>query len=259
MFETQLSDSEQLYTERATLLIKKYGWTLLSIDELVQRTMRRRQTDFQGTLDQTLICAYMISLYDACSGREGFGRREDGYTELFRMVYSYAMLKRFEPAEEIAQATIERVLKHFDDCRKPGAFWEFVRLQMNNALRSLRRWTKYPADSLDQPSMNDEGQNRYDVLEDTQSIAPATVVIQHETKERISACLNAYLREHPRSHNQLAALWLKYITGLDDNAISRTLETTVSHVHTLRSRAIKRLRDDPRWQAVATDLGIAYE
>lgn len=78
-------------------------------------------------------------------------------------------------------------------------------------------------------------------------------------RQRFKEIIKEFLRAHPRAAQQIAALQLKYIDGLDDTAISHRLGVSVNSVYVLRSRAIKRLQSDPYWQALAIELGIASD
>jgi DNA-directed RNA polymerase specialized sigma24 family protein len=82
------------------------------------------------------------------------------------------------------------------------------------------------------------------------------MVIADELRQRFKALVAAFLQAHPRAEQQIAALQLKYIEGLDDTTISQRLGVSVSSVYVLRSRAIKRLQADRHWRALAAELGI---
>jgi hypothetical protein len=49
---------------------------------------------------------------------------------------------------------------------------------------------------------------------------------------------------------------MRHIEGLDDEVIGRRLGTSGAAVQVMRSRAARRLRDDPDWQLLAYDLGV---
>jgi len=86
----------------------------------------------------------------------------------------------------------------------------------------------------------------------------ADAALQHDMRQRLVACTEHFVREHPRAVCQLAALWLKYIDGLDDRAIAKRLGKTVAAVQVLRSRGLARLRSEVLWQQLADELGLQF-
>ena len=85
---------------------------------------------------------------------------------------------------------------------------------------------------------------------------PSELATNGEVRVRVAQIMAAFIRKHPRAVTQLDAVWLKYIEGLDDGAISERLSKPVKRVHELRSLGLKKLRADPQWRALASDFGI---
>ena len=87
----------------------------------------------------------------------------------------------------------------------------------------------------------------------------ATQMIAAELRARFEHLSTEFLRKHPRAGQQIAALRLKYIDGLDDAAISQLLGKSIGSIYTLRARAVEKLRAEPEWRALAADFGILPE
>src|SRR5690606_18340267 len=82
-------------------------------------------------------------------------------------------------------------------------------------------------------------------------------VLDAERRSRFELLAAAFLQKHPRAARQLATLRKKYIDEMDDGAIARELGVPVSSVYVLRSRAIRKLRAEPEWRALAAEFEIA--
>jgi RNA polymerase sigma factor (sigma-70 family) len=235
-------------------LLAKHGWQLLDRREFVRRAVSFMQ---DGTIIDPRYAAfgaYNQALYDACSGAEGIVQWELAYTELFRLLYDHA--RRYYPdvCEDATQIAIEHVCERFDRCREPKAFFIFATQQMMNAARSLRRQEQRQPMSIE-ISIGEDGDTISQLLVDPQS-GPVQQLLADELQDEIQQFLAGYAQEHPRARKQIAALVLKYLDGLSDEAIGQQLGIPVKHVHVLRSRAVKRLREDARWRKLAVSLGI---
>jgi len=62
--------------------------------------------------------------------------------------------------------------------------------------------------------------------------------------------------DHPRALQQIAILRMTWLDDLDDPAISRRLGVSLSSVYAARSRLIKTIQSEPKWQARARQLGL---
>lgn len=252
-------DQSTNYTDEQTLLQKvqtmlnRYGWQLLTVTSLYQRTQHHIKAYADYTLDQAIKATYMGYLYECCVGTHGINQRERGYEELHRLLYQHAVRRQYAPCDEVCQQTLVMIFEKIEHCRNPFAFWEFANSYLLNAFHELHRKT-YREQSLE--ALNDDGATFYGVRIQDDSNIPINIVLDHERKAIIIGYMQEFLARHPRAHKQIAALWLKFVTGLDDRMISQLLETSVDHVYTLRNRAIKRLRRDPLGQTIAQYFGI---
>jgi DNA-directed RNA polymerase specialized sigma24 family protein len=96
-------------------------------------------------------------------------------------------------------------------------------------------------------------------ISDNTLVDLAEPVITDELRQRFEQLTVEFLRKHPRAAQQLSALRLKYIDGLDDVAIGQRLGRSIGSVYVLRSRAAEKLRAEPEWRALAAEFGILPE
>jgi RNA polymerase sigma factor (sigma-70 family) len=237
-------------------LLARYSWRLLDREEFVRRAAGYLRAGTVPDAQRAAMHAYCWALHAACAGAEGSERRELAYAELFRYLYDSARRRYPLIAAEVAQDAIERVYLAFDRCRQPGAFLAFALQQLMDAARATDRVRARQATSLSTPVGADGGETLGDLLPDTRQPEPTAVVLAEERRARLDGLYAAFLRRHPRAADQLAALWLKHVEGLDDETIARLLGKSVSNVHVLRSRALATLRTEPEWHAFAQEYGI---
>ena len=237
------------------LVLARHGWQLLDYDTFVQRTLEYVSVD--GVIDSQrgVIHIYCQALYAACSGAEGNERQNQGYTELFRYLYDSARRRYPQDCTEIAQLALERVFLAFDRCHEPGTFLAFAFQHLRDAARTVQRQEQQRPQSLEAPIGNGKEPLSAYVPDQRQSELGATA-ISEELYDRFKQVVATFLQAHPRSARQIAALQLKYMDGLEDTAISQQLGVPINSVYVLRSRAIKRLQNDPEWRALAVELGI---
>lgn len=249
-------DSDQQPCQEAVdLLLARHEWQLLTPVEFAQRTYAHVRAGITADPQRAAIYTYCEALHDACSGREGAARRERAYTELYRWLYDLARQRYADDAEELAQQALVRTFTAFEQCRQPGAFLAFALQHLRDAARSQRRRCGREAVSLD-ASDDEPTPHRAAPVPEVSLPDPYESATNGEVRLRIAQVMATFIRKHPRAAAQLDAVWLKYIEGLDDGAISERLSKPVKRVHELRSLGLKKLRGDPQWRALASDFGI---
>jgi RNA polymerase sigma factor (sigma-70 family) len=241
--------------EAVDRIIALRDWRLLDRDEFAQRVFEV----MNGEADPTRLAMHVYSqaLHAACSGAEGKQRQELGYTELFRMLYDSARRRYPDIYDEVAQQALNHVYTSFERCRQAGAFIAFALQYLRDSARAIRRQERSSA-RLPRRA----GAPREDLpatLPDPAASDPAAQAIADELRAQFERLTAEFLRKHPRAARQIAALRLKYIDGLDEVAISRSLNTPTRVVYVLRARAIEKLRAEPAWRALAAEFGIALE
>ncbi len=248
------SDSTALERESAAAvdrLLQRHDWRLVGRDEFVRRTVEHTRSGAATDPQRAAVGVYCLALYHACSGGEGPARKELAYTELHRYLFDAARQRYPEIAEDVTQSALERTVAAFGRCRQPVAFLAFAFQHLLDAARALRRQERHAPRSLE-PEDDD---NPSPQLADEQADLGA-YVLNDERRTALKRSAEAFLTEHPRASQQLAALWLKHIDGLDDRSIGDRLGVTIDHVYVLRSRVARKLRSDPRWRSLAVEFGI---
>lgn len=237
--------------------LERYAWALIERDELlaIVRAEYARRGEGAAAARSAVLWAYSTILYHACSGGEGRQRQEQGYTELYGFLARAAARRYGRVAAEATQHAVERVYLAFASCRHPEAFLAFVLQKLRDAARAELRQLAHsveqlPVDLADTAEASAAA--RRDDLRD-----PADALDGAELRQRMACCAQSFVERHPRAVQQLAALWLKYIDGLDDRTIAARLGRTPAAVQVLRSRALRRLRDEPGWQLIAQEFGLA--
>jgi DNA-directed RNA polymerase specialized sigma24 family protein len=245
--------------EAADRLLARYGWCLLGREELTRRAEVHLSAGVAADARRAAIHAYCLALYDACSGRGGRERQERGYAELHRYLYDSARARYPDVCDDATQRALEHIFASFDRCRQPGAFLAFALQHLLDAARAVRRQEAWRGPSLSLPAVEDGDQELGNLLPDPRQPDPVAAALDDERRARLARHAADYLRAHPRARDQLAALWLKYIEGLDDEAIGRRLGKTVNNVYILRSRAVARLQSEPGWREFASECGVMFE
>lgn len=232
-------------------LIERYDWQLLDAETLSRQLHERAQaacvTDREG-LVKLAVTLYCEEWYAACGG-EG-ERRTRAYTELARYLYDAARHKYGdqELAHEIAHDALILVAEQLSSCQKPGAFLAFVSLKLWNAATThLRRRDRLAAHTEELPEQTIETGDAIAGAESTllsPSPTPEESVLSRDLTTTLLTRVGELMQESPRAHPQFKAVLLKFLYAYSDEEIARELETEVQNVHVLRSRGLKRLRED---------------
>jgi RNA polymerase sigma factor (sigma-70 family) len=235
----------------------QYDWRLLSPEDWARRVFERVIAGSLAGLRPVAMHVYSQALHAACSGAEGGRRQNHGYEELFRYLYAMAHRRHRDIAEDATQRAIEQVFALFSRCRAPGTFLAFGLQQLQSSISTIRRQER--RFGAEQALGTIERRTELAEAPDQRQADLAASIISDELRTRFEQLSVEFLREHPRAAQQLDALRLKYIDGLDEQAISRLLGKPTSSVYVLRSRAIEKLREDPSWRALAVEFGILPE
>lgn len=255
IIESEVSAPEAACTRAVDRLLARHKWRIVDRDELVRRTCAQVVDGPTADPGRAAIYVYSQSLHAACSGVEGDERQNAAYAELFHYLFDIARWRYADVCEDAAQRAIEGTWLNFAHCRHPGAFLAFAIQNLMDAARACRRFAFRPTVSLDAATGTNDvtlGER----LPDERQSDPAVEIVKHEQRQRLERCLAEFSRKHPRASQQLAALRLKYIDGLDETTISRILGKSIQSIYVLRSRAIDKLSQDPSWRAIAREFGI---
>jgi RNA polymerase sigma factor (sigma-70 family) len=238
-------------------LLARRAWQLIDREMFVERTFAQIRSGAVDDPARAAIHTYSRALYAACSGTQGLPQQNRGYAELFQYLYDIARRRYPDVADDAAQQAIERVFNDFEQCRGPGTFLAFAFHQLLEAARTARR-----QDDQGRRRAARSAGERFDDLAawpNQQQDDPAAQAIAAELRARFERLMIEFLHKHPRATQQLTALRLKYVEGLDEAAISRELGKPTRNIYVMRARAIEKLRADPSWRALAVEFGIIPE
>lgn len=241
---------EQRCRATVDLLMAKHEWRLVDREKLIRHTVEQILSGIGADPQRVAVGVYSQALHAACSGAEGPARQNAGYAELSRYLYDLARWRYPDVREDATQRALERIYTSFERCRLPIAFLAFAIQHLMDAARATRRQENRP---LLERQLGDDDTREAPLDERDGPLEQALSDEQREMLERRRA---EFMRANPRASQQLDALWMKYIDGLDDAAIGEQLGVSVKNVYVLRSRAIKRLRSDPEWRDLAIEFGI---
>lgn len=242
---------QALCATAAAEALQRYGWQLLDRDTLTTLAVERLDNPDGGApaARAAVLAAYSVALHRACTGDEGRPRQEQGYAELCRMLYRMAY-QRYPAtyADDIVQRALERLYRTQAQCRTPEAFLAFALQKLRDAARAELR------------QMDSAGQ-AVDMIEPDQAptMDIAEAVLACDFRRRLTAYAQGFIQQYPRAAQQLTALWLRHIEGLDDVAIGRRFGNSAAAVQVMRSRALRRLRREAGWQQFAAELGLWSE
>jgi RNA polymerase sigma factor (sigma-70 family) len=230
-------------------LLSRYRWGLLDRDEFVERTIAAAQSSQKIDVQLIAFGIYNQALHRACSGAEGSARWELAYTELFVMLCDRARSRYPDVWEDAVQSAIESTCISIECCVEPRAFSAFAWQYFLNAVRSLRPHLRRKDKQLPLSLERSIGKADEHALGDTLLDPNANIIellLTQEQRAEVRQILDLIEQEHQRAKKQIAAVRLKYLDGKDDDTIGQLLGVSVERVHELRSRGLKKLREDPR-------------
>jgi len=170
----------------------------------------------------------------------------DGQSELFyelvrpyeRALYFtiYSILKNEADAEDVAQETVLKALKHIKSFRREAKFstWLF-QISLNEARMRLRKNKRRMHESIDEPENNEEGRINPKEFADRREI-PSEVLQRKELKGELK-----------RACNKLAPIYrtvfiLRDMKNLSITETAEALKITQSNVKTRLLKARRKLR-----------------
>ena len=213
-------------------LIAKFQWTLLDPDDLVERVLGSTSERSNAEMTRWTKHHYTIALYEACRQPQDTRRREQGYGELYRLLYRAAYKRRPELAEDAAQRALLTIFEQINRCRRPGAFIAFALFKLRAAIKvEESKDSPVPLECLTQHPAAPEHE------------APESSLDQQELSQTLLRSISSL----PNKRQQKVIL-LRFFEGLNDNEIAERLGISSGHVRVLRNRGIEKLRQDGRLQ-----------
>ncbi len=172
--------------------------------------------------------------------KEGDREAFDALVEKYKqpvMNLAYRTLGDLNEAEDLAQQVFLQVYKAADRYEVAAKFstWLFT-IARNLSLNEIRRRTRHPAESMDQPATEgEEGPQRQ--IQDTKNYSPPDAVLHAELEDKIQEAL-AELPEKQRT-----AILLCRQEDLSYEDISRVLKCSVSATKSLIHRGREALKE----------------
>lgn len=211
-------------------LIARYGWTLLSTEELALSVSEALEAGAPThSLEVLIKHQYTLALYAACRQSANHEQQARGFVDLHRYLYRAAFNRWPDSAEDVAQCALLLVYEQIERCHEPAAFLAFALYKLLQA-----------------------AQHEHKGLTKTLSIellgvelhAPdsAALTFQLDRHERLRALSDALQRLPDERQRQV--LVLKYFAGLNDEAIAAQLNLSAGNVRVIRHRGLARLRKD---------------
>lgn len=256
--ESDPRQEEQVCASVVDTLLACHEWQLLKRDDFIRQTLEYLHVAVSNDPQRAAVHAYSQALYRSCSGAMGPEQQNIAYTELFHYLYDIAQRRYPRICEDATQRALMRIFTVFANCREPGAFLAFALQHLMDAARTVRRQEGHHLGSLSTFADLDHN-NHGEVLRDRRVVDPLDEVLTSELRSRLEELTIAFLQKHPRAALQFAALRLKFIEGFDEVTISQRLGKPVNSIYVLRSRAIEKLREEPEWRALASELGLLEE
>jgi RNA polymerase sigma factor (sigma-70 family) len=231
----------------------RHGWKLLAEDDFSRQLYGRAKA--AGITDAEALTSLAVNLYcqvwhTACCSRGE--QRKRAFSELAHYLYDRALHKygERELAHEVAHDAIVLIHEQLENCQNPGAFMAFALLKLWNAATTyFRRRDRL----LAQLSLEGEEEEEAEIV-DRQSVGPEAATLQTELVETLLWRIGELMQAEPRAQKQYQAVLYKFIYGYSDQEIADHLEMDVAGVHVLRSRGMKRLREDPALRRLAQDF-----
>ena len=212
-------------------LIARHNWSLLSLEELVERVFLTIQpTSTPADIEQIAKNCYTASLYDACRQTDNLDVCERAYLELSRYLYRAAYNRWPEHAEDITQQALLVVHQRIDHCRNPERFRAFAVYMLLWAHRDF-------VGKLHDDVVLDQAEND---VEDQQHSSIDAMLLGDERLKLLVDAIGRLLDERRRK-----VVFLKFFRKMSDSEIGEQLSMTAGNVRVLRNRALKQMRDDP--------------
>jgi RNA polymerase sigma factor (sigma-70 family) len=218
-------------------LSQRYDWSLIAPEEWAERALQHLQHGEAPTPVAAVLLCYSHQLYRACAGQRGVALQNRGYTEVAHYLTAAAAQRYPDLLPDVTQRALLRIYEQLGECQSPATFLAFAFQQLRSAARDERG-----GDHAAIPIPNDI----LDQIPDTTSLDQR--ILDQESAAAIRRLFDTLVKRHPRASDQLAAVRMKYLDGLDDATIAAVLKTTIPNVQVLRSRGKKRLLSTPELQ-----------
>jgi RNA polymerase sigma factor (sigma-70 family) len=251
--------------EQIRRYLEKRGWELVSnFDRFATRVLAAAQSrasaagmeGIERNLERETIRLYSSVLYQSLQVERSTAYRRV-LEELWTYLFPLALYKTRdeELAKECIQRTLIKVWQKHDQCSDPERFLGWAKVVLLNEIRMYFREEKgareIPETDLDIQETQ-PGEQILATLHTTNgSQRPLeNGVVQMETVQRLRDVLRVTL------HSEAQSLVIEglFIHNMGVKAMAETLGTNPSNVYVLKSRALKRLRQDEQFVQLLAEL-----
>lgn len=238
--------------------LQRRNWQLMTsieIEKLIEEitvdllSPSRMPADFEtlrGEIIRTTIGRYAVLLFES-SRLEGTQKQKQAFRELWAYLYPYALYKTSdqERAQEYTQRALIKIWERGDQCRDPRGFLGWCKVVALNEIRmDYRKNSKL--DFVSPSELGDNMEER-DIRWSNPGEGDVTVtgrplekdIARQESIQRLRAALKTALR----SKKQYAVIEGVFLRGMGVRDLAHNLGTSPSNIHTLKSRALSRLRE----------------
>ncbi|WP_423223578.1 hypothetical protein [Candidatus Amarolinea aalborgensis] len=249
-------DPESTYRTALRSLVARFRWGLLTESAWIAaaRQINPEPGDDRAAR-RACLTIYSRTLHEACQDR---GRQDQAYRELFDYLYPQAFARDANIAFEATQDAIGLAYRSFTEqkltkCQQPEAFLCFAQDKLRDAFKRIyqRRKRENGNVSLDSPS-GDDDQGDGSTLPEPAHQMPGpeppdsereewVAAMVYRVAERVLHCLGTLWQQ--RSLNmQVRILLLTFMDRAADAQIAAQLHKTTTAIHSLRTRALDKLR-----------------
>ena len=236
----------QVLQERDWQLIEDLPAFVAQVEQVIaQGVVRtRRGSSREATARRATIHLYCRELYKAC-GEHGTLRQHRAIEEMGRHAQGVAF--RYERDLDVIRVCVQRALtilweKH-DQIREPGSLLRYVEKVVYHEIKGhwkkQRRRKETPMSHV-MPTGDDENlQHFWEAL--TPIPPPDDEIVDKELSEQLWSEVQRVFSAHPRYEAVIVGCFRYELSSSD---LAAMLQTPVSNIHVIKSRALKRLRSD---------------
>lgn len=186
-------------------------------------------------------------LYALCKSADP-AEQEEGFQELGRILFHSARKQlnyhQYDDAfvEDCVQKSLLTIWKNISSDSGPKSANSFIcwtcRITRNKCIDEIRSANRKATDSLDRPHAGDSNQQPEHI--DIDSSSPEEEALR---TEKIRLLIDA-IEKHRLSENAKTVLIEGYLFGKTDDELSKILDTPNANIKVIRSRVLKKLRND---------------
>jgi RNA polymerase sigma-70 factor (ECF subfamily) len=234
--------SEKRQREIILKTLADHGWQLAEDQEqfaveicaeICQRGIADT-TQERTAIQRAVMRHYCVILHAACA-ESNTSRQRRAFVELWNYLFPIALYKTHDAAlaQDLAQQSLEKIWKHWVQCKDPASFLGYVRMVLINEIRDwFRKNNRATLEPIDE--IVEIGTNPVSVQSGTEAERAENDDLRRQLLDVIEKCL-----KDPR---QRAIIIESFLNECGYKEIAEMLDITVGNVHVLRHRALQTLR-----------------